>query len=59
MLQGFPPQLSGPLVLPMPSWPTPFEPHARTLPFDRRATLCESPAAMAEAPLSPLTATGR
>src|SRR5437899_1281933 len=52
------PQVSGPVLLPLPSWPNSFSPHALTVPSARRARLCSAPAEIAVTPLSPLTATG-
>src|ERR1017187_5573410 len=51
-------QNSGPLLVPLPSWPKEFSPHDMTVPSSNTARLVSPPAAAALTPLNPLAATG-
>src|SRR5437667_325883 len=46
------------ILVPSPSWPEPFYPHARTVPSDMSARLWALPAETATTPERPLTCTG-
>ena len=39
------------VVVPSPSWPEPFDPHAQSVPSFFTATVCQSPAATEAKPL--------
>src|SRR5438477_329882 len=61
LLHGLlPPQVSGPVLLPLPSSPELFRPQSMRVPFERSATLWLStrPAEIATTPETPLTGIG-